>query len=236
MALEQSQTRHIVLLGDSNIGKTSMIQRKVSKKFIKSGVTVAGLDCASDKHTTNLLGFKAQRISIKIWDTVGTEKYMKVAKTFLKRSDGFIVCFDISNEKSFANLGHWLNEIDLFGHQDVPVILVGTKSDLNERRSVSRKEAQQYADERSMYYVECSSLSGTGINEAFFLIYDMAILYKFKATKEMICSFTDMQDQQTQLSQVLLTDGAMNGEEIEDKDLISINPEVYAFTRANSLH
>ena len=65
-----------------------------------------------------------------------------------------------------------------------------------------------------MYYVECSSLSGTGINEAFFLIYDMAILYKFRATKEMIQSFTDMQNQQTQLSYVLLTDGAMNDETV----------------------
>ena len=134
MAMDQSQTRHIILLGDSNTGKTSMIQRKVNRKYDKSAGPTVGVDCASDRHTTNLLGFKAQRISVKLWDTVGTEKYMKVTKAFLKRGDGFMVCFDISNEKSFANVQHWLNEIENFGHQDVPFMLVGTKSDLQETR------------------------------------------------------------------------------------------------------
>ena len=137
------------------------------------------------------MGFRSQKFNIKVWDTAGSEKYNTLPKSFFKRAEGIMICFDSTKIESFNNVSKWMEQVDSHAQEDVPKLLVGTKIDLEKQRNVSHALASKFADTHNMYYLECSSQADAGINEAFFLIYDMAILFKFQATKEMINTLSD---------------------------------------------
>lgn len=157
--MESTNTRHVILIGDSGTGKTAMIYRQTKGLFTTDPPTI-GLDCVSDKHSTSLLGFRKDKFNIRLWDTAGTEKYNTLSKSFFKKGDAIILCFDITNMLSFHNLVNWRDQIEANAQEEVPVVLVGTKSDLDTQRTVSNAVANKYADEHNMYYLECSSLDG----------------------------------------------------------------------------
>lgn len=230
--MEGTNTRHVILVGDAGTGKTSLIFRQTKGKFLSEPPTVA-IDCSLDKHSTSLLGFRNDTYNMRIWDTAGTEKYDTLSKSFFKKADSIILCFDISNEESFLNLAHWRKQIEANAPEDVPIVLVGTKSDLEAQRQIPSEKLIAYAEANQLYYVECSSLTGSGVKEAFFLAYDMAILYKFQATKEMICNLEDMQANHNISSQIVMTDCLDNDQFINKNQLLSIAADGL-ITRSNS--
>ena len=128
----------ITFLGDSSVGKTSLITKYCQEKFNPEG-TNPTINVGIQEKTIKIDSFTEVKLSI--WDTAGAEKYISFTKGYLRESNGVIVVFDFSNEKSFENLNLWMELIDEgVGEAKIEKILVGNKSDLPDNESVSAKE------------------------------------------------------------------------------------------------
>ena len=152
----------IILVGDSNVGKTSLINRFMGFEFQENYACTINAD------------FKIKTLSIDqltgaeltVWDTCGQEKFRSMTRQYFKDAHGVILVYDVSNEISFRGLNVWLNEIKNNTKGEVSIVLVGNKIDIFERK-VSQKEANEYALKNGLLYVETSSKEGINIDTPF---------------------------------------------------------------------
>ena len=166
----------ITIVGSSNVGKTSIIKRYIENKF----------DEASTKATI-IAEFKAKKINIdpfteaelQIWDTAGQEIYRSVTKNYLHDSNGILIVFDLTNEKTFEDLDSWIEDINNTVDEKVTKILIGNKSDLPEKK-ISFEQASKYAEEHKMKYQIVSAKNGINID----LLFDMIGNECIKAIQE----------------------------------------------------
>ena len=152
----------IILVGDSNVGKTSLINRFMGFEFQENYACTINAD------------FKIKSLSIDqltgaeltVWDTCGQEKFRAMTRQYFKDSHGVILVYDVSNDNSFKGLNSWLNEIKNNTKNDVSIVLVANKIDLNDRK-ISQKEGNDYASKNGLIYVETSSKEGINIDTPF---------------------------------------------------------------------
>ncbi len=102
---------------------------------------------------------KEHQIRVQIWDTAGQELFKSISDTLYKNKDGFFIVFDITNRKSFEGLGYWIDQINNNSVKDVPIVLIGNKIDLSEKRVVSFEEASAFAKKHCFKYIETSALT-----------------------------------------------------------------------------
>ena len=153
----------IVLLGESAVGKTSIIQRFTNDSF--------DLNCISSlsaQFNSKTMEINGETLKIDIWDTAGQEKYRSLARIFYKDARVIIFVYDITNLKSFQEIQkYWYNETKDNCDNDVIYALVGNKSDLYEKEEVNEIDAQKYAEEINAIFKTTSALSNVGINNLF---------------------------------------------------------------------
>ena len=178
------KSRSIILLGDTNVGKTALIQRYIENAFYGENTGTVGIDFCTKDFTSKQEKFKDQEFKVKIWDTAGMERFRTLTHAFYKRNDAVIVVFDLTDRASFDHVQSWLSAIETHASANVPMLLIGTKLDLESERNVSTEEGQQYANNLGIEYKETSSCTGSGIEEAFELIIENSILYKYQKAKE----------------------------------------------------
>ena len=152
----------IMLLGDSTVGKTSILRRYCKNEFSNKYATTIGIDF----QFKNMIKFD-KRIRLQIWDTAGQERYKVVAKNYFNSSDGFVILYDITNKESFQNVTSWISQINDIASKAVKFILFGNKNDLEEARIVKKNEGENMAKKYSMLFYETSAKTGENINEGF---------------------------------------------------------------------
>ncbi len=158
-----SETIKIVLLGETSVGKTSIISRFASNSFNPN--TLSSLSAQFVSKTVEIDG---KSLKLDLWDTAGQEKYRALAKIFYKDARVIIFVYDITNEKTFEEIkNYWYNETKENVEEDVIYCVVGNKNDLYEEEKVSEKEAQEYADQINAIFKSTSALSNTGIPNLF---------------------------------------------------------------------
>ena len=106
-------------------------------------------------------------IILNLWDTAGQERFKSLIPSYIKDSAVAIVCYDITSHESFEHVEKWIEDARNLRDDDVILILVGNKSDLEERRQVSAEEGQAYADKMNLMYFETSSKTGSNIKGMF---------------------------------------------------------------------
>lgn len=106
-------------------------------------------------------------IKCQIWDTAGQERYRAVVSAYYRGSAGTIVVYDITSEETFANVEKWVEEIREHVNADLPILIVGNKTDLEHIRKVTRDRGQKLASELCADFIETSAKSGDNISEAF---------------------------------------------------------------------
>jgi small GTP-binding protein len=121
---------------------------------------------------------EGEEVRVQFWDTAGQELFRSITAAFYKGCSAVILCYDITSRKSFANLDHWIKEIRNNCEENIPVILVGNKADLEERRSVRTDEALLNAKAREFYFMEVSALTNDDlcVNKAFEVILRQALV------------------------------------------------------------
>ena len=152
----------IITLGDSRVGKTSLIIKYIENKFSTTFVTTMGFDI-KNKQITLKDGTEAK---LMLFDTAGQERFRSLAENYIKKANGILLVYDISEKQSFLNTENWMNSIRE-NSNELPIILIGNKSDLNDERQVSFEEGQQKADEFGCPFYETSCKTGDNVNKCF---------------------------------------------------------------------
>ena len=163
--MNYDKTCQILLIGDSLVGKTCLIQRYVNGTFKDDYITTVGLDYHTKLEIINNLN-----VSVKLWDTAGQERFKALTPSFFRNAEGVVIAYDVTNSESFDNLKFWISSIktNLFEKNIfIPIIIIGNKIDLEDMREISKDVASTFAKENKFKYFETSAKTGEGVDEAF---------------------------------------------------------------------
>ena len=151
----------VVMLGDKNVGKTTIINQYINGIFLDK-VEPTFSACFYQKS----LNINGTKINFDIWDTAGEEAYRSLTKIFLNRANICILVYDTTKEKTFENIKNvWYNLIlDHLDKEEIIFVLVGNKNDLYDQQEISAQEANLYAKEINAIYDELNALSNEKIN------------------------------------------------------------------------
>ena len=154
----------IITLGNTSVGKSSFILKYIENKFTYNYTTTLGLDFKQKKIKLK----NGKEVRLRIFDTAGQERFRSVSVSFIKKADGVILIYDISNRESFDSIGEWIKNIRETGKEILPVVLVGNKCDLPpEKRKITEIEGKEKADEFKIPFFESSCKEGINIKEVF---------------------------------------------------------------------
>ena len=168
---------NILLIGDSAVGKTSIVNVRVGKGFSEAEIASLGLDFVPQ--TVSPKSSPEFSYSLKIWDTAGQERFHSLTTAFYKQSQGMIICFDITRKKTYDSVRRWMSACQDNCETGIPIILVGNKCDLEEDRQVEMSDAQAIADEFKVPYFEVSARNNTNIGNVFDEIIDLIYKARF---------------------------------------------------------
>jgi small GTP-binding protein len=161
-----------VILGDHEVGKSSIIRRFVDKKFSEDYRATIGLNVLT--HTFEFFG---NEIGVTLYDLGAQKFFRRFRKVYYSGTQAAFIVFDLSNRDSFDNVLNWYQELKEFTFdEEIPIVLVGNKSDLNEERQVFYQEGVKLANKLSekdlikLSYIETSALTGVNVEDAFNLI------------------------------------------------------------------
>lgn len=157
----------IVVVGDSSVGKSSMLRKYIfPNENIDSIKPTIGIDFMKKEIKT-----ENRKITFQIWDTAGMEKYQSLDSVYYRNSGYIIYVYDITNEKTFSNLLYWLRREEkiITGDDIKPLrILVGNKTDLNKQQIVDDFKVQKFANEnRFDYFIKTSAVTGYNLDKLF---------------------------------------------------------------------
>ena len=151
----------ILLIGDSSVGKTSILLKYIDDKFSDNYMSTIGVEYKIKSLTIN-----GKKVMLRIWDTSGQERFLSITKNFYRNANGVIFVFDITNETSFYNIKLWLNDLENCEGK-ITKILVGNKVDLEENRKVGKEKIKKYIEKKEMKYFEVSAKEGINIDLIF---------------------------------------------------------------------
>ena len=110
---------------------------------------------------------KDRSVRVQIWDTAGQEAFRSITRSYYKSSTCAFIVYDITNKSSFKSVASWLNECREMCYKDILICLVGNKTDLENKRIVSKEEGQKFAEDNGLLFFETSAQDGTNIEELF---------------------------------------------------------------------
>ena len=153
----------ILTLGDTMVGKSSIVLRFSDNKFDDNIFSTIGID-----FKTKFMKVGETSVKVLIWDTAGQEKFQNIAKNYYKGANGVLLVYDISSRKSFQRVDFWLKELkDNNRIEDLFICLVGNKIDLEDKRTISTEEGKKYADNNNIHFFEVSAKISKGIEDLF---------------------------------------------------------------------
>ena len=120
--------------------------------------------CAQKIRTVEL---DAKTIKLQIWDTAGQERFRTITSSYYRGAHGIIVVYDVTDAESFNNVKQWLHEIDRYANENVNKLLVGNKSDLQNKRAVTYEQGKELADSLNIEFLETSAKNSTNVEKAF---------------------------------------------------------------------
>ncbi len=166
--MEEIPDCKITLVGDTGVGKSSIIGRFVTGIFIEDMSSTTGLN-----YSQKLYEKDGKKVNLNLWDTAGQEKFRSLGRNFYKDSYIIIIVFDITNRMSFINAKEvWYNEIKNYGEKYKFLSLVGNKSDKYEVEEVTEEEAISFAKEIDAKFFLVSAHTGDGIDKMFHTLAD----------------------------------------------------------------
>ena len=163
---ENELTVKAVLLGESGVGKTSIISRFIDNSFEKNKKSTTGADYTGKTMYFDEYGGK--KIKFEIWDTAGQEIYRSLTKIFYKDAKIAVLVYDITKRETFEELKkYWYNQIKESATSDIIIAIAANKCDLYEDEKVKEEEGREFAKEIGAYFKLTSAFLNSGIEELF---------------------------------------------------------------------
>ncbi|KAM9234540.1 ras-related protein Rab-44 [Dugong dugon] len=151
---------HVIFLGDSNVGKTSFLYLLHQNSFATGLTATVGVD-----FRVKSLLVDNKHFALQLWDTAGQERYHSITRQLLRKADGVVLMYDVTNYESFAHVRYWLDCLQDAGSDKVVILLLGNKMDCEEERQVPTETGRQLAKELGVSFGECSAALGHNILE-----------------------------------------------------------------------
>ncbi|KAI3382295.1 hypothetical protein SNEBB_011389 [Seison nebaliae] len=156
----------IVILGDSGVGKTSLMNQYVHKRFTNQYKATIGAD-----FLTKEVMIDGRLVTMQIWDTAGQERFQSLGVAFYRGADCCVLVYDMTNPTSFRSLDTWRDEFLVQANprepEKFPFVLIGNKLDLDNRSVAPRKAHEWCRSKNSVPYFETSAKETTNVDQAF---------------------------------------------------------------------
>lgn len=176
LAEEYDMMFKILLLGDSGVGKSSLLLRYTKDQFMQDIRSTIGVEFG-----VKYLKIDNLQLKVQIWDTAGMERYSSITSSYYKGAKGVIIVYDICKKKSFENIDRWINDFKAKADEDAVILLIGNKSDLIEERQVGTEEAKSISQKNKLAFMETSAKNNDNVNKAFLTLFEEIIkIYKEK--------------------------------------------------------
>ncbi|XP_076232747.1 ras-related protein Rab-37 isoform X1 [Calliopsis andreniformis] len=155
-----------ILLGDSGVGKTSLLVQFDTGKF-QPGNFAATVGIG---FTNKVVMVDDTSIKLQIWDTAGQERFRSVTHAYYRDAHALLLLYDVTNKTSYDNIRAWLSEIREHANEDVVIMLLGNKSDCGTERVVRREDGERLAQEYKVPFMETSAKTGLNVELAFLAV------------------------------------------------------------------
>ena len=143
----------VILLGDSNVGKSSLINRLINNEYKDLTSTI------SIEYHTYIISINQYKIRMQLWDTGGQEKYNSIISNYYKDTEVAIFVYSIENEDSYNNIEIWYKKLKEYSQNSIN-ILIGNKLDIEEERVISKEKAEKFAEDNNFFLfreISCKS-------------------------------------------------------------------------------
>ncbi|KAI3371576.1 hypothetical protein L3Q82_024140, partial [Scortum barcoo] len=151
----------IVLVGNSSVGKTSLLRRFCDDCFHPGTSATVGID-----YSVKTITVDNSQVALQMWDTAGQERYRSITKQFFRKADGVVVMYEITARQSFTAVRQWLTSVKEGAGEDIPIMLLGNKTDKESERQVLKGVGERLAKDCQMTFYECSACSGHNVVES----------------------------------------------------------------------
>jgi len=154
----------LLTLGETEVGKTSIVLRYSDDKFHDNKIATIGID-----FKIKIIKKGNEKIKVSIYDTAGQERFKNIVKHYYKGANGVLLIYDITKRDTFEKLEFWLEDLkeNSDNLNNLFIYLIGNKNDLEERREVDFEEANKFAKEKNIPYIEVSAKTGNNIKKLF---------------------------------------------------------------------
>ena len=152
----------VILIGDSAVGKTNIMSKYLKGQFQENSKATVGVEFGSKLFKIDNHNIKAQ-----IWDTAGQEKYKAITGAYYKGSKGAFVVYDITRKETFDSADRWINDLKVSADPKINIMLIGNKSDLEDKREVLKEQGEEKARSFGCAFLETSALNGDNIDKGF---------------------------------------------------------------------
>lgn len=152
----------VVLLGESAVGKSSLVLRFVKREFHEFQESTIGA-----AFLTQTVQIDDTTVKFEIWDTAGQERYHSLAPMYYRGAQASLIVYDITSKDSFLKAQNWVRELQRQANANIVIALVGNKLDLASKRSVENSEAKEFADENNLLFMETSAKTAINVVEVF---------------------------------------------------------------------
>ena len=151
-----------IIVGDVSVGKSCIMLRFSSNQFREEHELTIGVEFA-----IKFYEIKNKNIKIQIWDTAGEEAFQSITKNYYKNAIGALLVYDITKKSSFDHLKNWLDNVRENSSRNIKIILIGNKTDLEDKREVTFQEGEEFAKNNGLFFLETSAKNFININESF---------------------------------------------------------------------
>ena len=152
-----------IIIGDAAVGKSNLLLRYAHGQFKPEYQLTIGVEFGAKN-----VEIRNKIYRIQIWDTAGQENFRSITRAYYKNSVCALVVYDISSRDSFNNVSTWIDDCKNQSPKTIFMVLVGNKSDLEDRRQVSKDEGQELADKYGIQFYETSAKTGDNVESIFY--------------------------------------------------------------------
>eukprot|EP00494_Astrolonche_serrata_P026522 UN26784 len=153
--MPQRSKYKLVFLGDESVGKTSVITRFMYDHFDHTHQPTIGIDFLS-----KTMYLEDRVVRLQLWDTAGQERFRSLIPSYIRDSSVAIIVYDTTNKDSFNNTSKWIEEVRQERGEDVVIMLVGNKTDLESSRQVQTADGEKFSKDLGIKFIETSAKDG----------------------------------------------------------------------------
>ena len=168
MSGKQELKLKILIIGDSAVGKTSLLLKYVENYFPETHMATIGVE-----YKTKVIETSKYKVNLNIWDTAGQERFKSITKSFFNGANGIVFVYDITESSTFSGVKNWIKDSDPYGKFES--VLCGNKDDLKEKRQVKTDALKEYGLKKKIAVFETSAKTGHNVNEAFKQLVDLIL-------------------------------------------------------------